>query len=36
VLKVVQSVNGVIANEVVRMDAANQSAIDKVLIELYI
>ncbi|MDG7053016.1 MAG: phosphopyruvate hydratase [Wolbachia endosymbiont of Alcedoecus sp.] len=34
VLKAVQSVNGVIANEIVGMDAADQSIIDKVLIEL--
>ncbi|WP_265042158.1 phosphopyruvate hydratase [Wolbachia endosymbiont (group B) of Melanostoma mellinum] len=34
VLKAVQSVSGVIANKIIGMDAANQSAIDKVLIEL--
>ncbi|MGL9717248.1 MAG: phosphopyruvate hydratase [Wolbachia sp.] len=34
VLKVVQAVNGVIANEIIGMDAANQSVIDKALIEL--
>ncbi|MGL9718353.1 MAG: phosphopyruvate hydratase [Wolbachia sp.] len=34
VLKAVQSVNGVIASKIVGMDAADQSIIDKVLIEL--
>lgn len=34
VLKAVQAVNGVIANEIIGMDATNQSAIDKALIEL--
>ena len=34
VLKAVQSVSEVIANKIIGMDAANQSAIDKVLIEL--
>ncbi|RDD34565.1 Enolase [Wolbachia endosymbiont of Cylisticus convexus] len=34
VLKAVQSVSGVIANEIIGMDAANQGAIDKALIEL--
>jgi enolase len=33
-LKAVQAVNGVIADEIVGMDAANQDAIDKALIEL--
>ncbi|WP_341808766.1 phosphopyruvate hydratase [Wolbachia endosymbiont (group E) of Neria commutata] len=34
VLKAVQAVNGVIANEIIGMDAADQGAIDKALIEL--
>ncbi|KLT23050.1 enolase [Wolbachia endosymbiont of Armadillidium vulgare str. wVulC] len=34
VLKAVQAVNGVIANEIIGMDATNQNAIDKALIEL--
>lgn len=34
VLKAVQSVSEVIANKIIGMDAANQSAIDKILIEL--
>lgn len=34
VMKAVQAVNGVIANEIIGMDATNQSAIDKALIEL--
>ncbi|GFY65167.1 enolase [Trichonephila inaurata madagascariensis] len=34
VLKAVQAVNGVIANEIIGMDATNQSTIDKALIEL--